>query len=225
MGSSPTGATAISLRRSSVGRAPSSVRRIRDYQRPRSKRFRSRAFLLLHRFACFRKQPTAASSGQLITGRRHGVKVQATICQSCRRLPLEKRRCALWAVEIVSFLDQSNISSKNLRRLEKLESEAGEEVTVPASLVKRIAKVHPRRRKRWKVLKQQHPELFQQAVQAGLADYLEPEWSGEDELFDEDVWGGVWIEPRPAEPEPSSEEIRLAQAATALDETCTWLWC
>ncbi len=165
---------------------------------------------------CGRERPNEQFGGR---GQR------ARICRSCRRLPLEKRMRALWTAEIFGFLDQSNISSKNLRRLEKLESEAGEEVAALASLVKRIAKVRPGRRKRWKVLKQQHPELFHQAVQAGLAEYLEPEWSGEDELFDEDAWGGVWIEPRPAEPEPSSEEIRLAQAATALDETCTWLWC
>ena|GEM_PF-6599309 len=72
-------------------------------------------------------------------------------------------------------------------------------------------------------MKQQHPELFQQAVQAGLAEYLEPEWSDEEELFDENDWVGVWIEPRPDEPEPSSEEIRLAQAAPALDPTSAWL--
>ncbi len=150
---------------------------------------------------------------------------RAIVCKSCRQRPREELRAELLASEILGFLDQSNISSKNLRRLEKLESEAGEEVAALASLVKRIAKVHPRRRKRWKVLKQQHPELFQEAVQAGLADYLEPEWSGEDELSDDNDCVGVWIEPRPDEPEPSSEEIRLAQAAAALDQTCTWLWC
>lgn len=165
---------------------------------------------------CGRERPNEQFGGR---GRR------ARICRSCRRLPLEKRMCAPWTVETFSFLDQSNISSKNSRRWEKLESEAGEEVAALASLVKRIAKVHPRKRRRWEVLKQQHPELFQQAVQTGLAEYLEPEWSDEGELFDESDWVGVWIEPQPDEPEPSSEEIRLAQAALALDPTCTWLGC
>ena len=118
--------------------------------------------------------------------------------------------------EILAFLDQSNISKKNIRRLEKLSSEEIEEVALLADLVLRIAQVHPRRRKRWPLLKQRHGELFHLAVEAGMVDWLEPEQldAHDHDVFDEECFDG-WIEPRPSDVEPTADEFRAAEAAFA----------
>ena len=42
---------------------------------------------------------------------------RARVCRQCRKRPHEERRRILLQEEILGFLDQSNISSKNLRRL------------------------------------------------------------------------------------------------------------
>jgi hypothetical protein len=121
----------------------------------------------------------------------------------------------LWLDEIFGFLEQSNVSKKNLRRLQVLEAEGIEDVVSLASLVRRIAEVHPRKRKRWKRLKQQHLDLFRQAIEVGIVDFIEqPELESMDEFSDRssepDADWGVWIAPRPHEFEPTVEDLRAA---------------
>lgn len=143
---------------------------------------------------------------------------RAIICSKCRRLPREERMRVLWLNEIFGFLEQSNISKKNLRRLQQLEAEEIAEVASLASLVRRIACVHPRKRKRWKRLRQEHRELFREAVDAGIVDSIEmPKLESMDAINDRlsqpdaDWRGGVWIAPLADELEPTAEDLQVAR--------------
>ena len=73
-------------------------------------------FLVMGRYCrvCGRNRPHEHFGGR---GQR------AIICKSCRRLPRERRMRALWLNEIYGFLEQSNVSKKNLRRLHRESSE------------------------------------------------------------------------------------------------------
>lgn len=120
----------------------------------------------------------------------------------------------LWMDEIYGFLEQSNISKKNLRRLGQLEKEEIADVASLAGLVRQIAEAHPRKRYRWKRLRRQHGSLFRRAVVAGVIEFIEPPSSDPDErdefpAVQEANWG-VWIAPLPHEFEPTTEELRVA---------------
>ncbi len=144
---------------------------------------------------------------------------RAVVCRRCRQRPREEQARIFLTDEILGFLDPSNVSAKNLRRLEQLEAEAPEDVAVLASLVRQIAQVRPRKRRRWKLLRQQHPVLFRLAAEAGFLEDLEPEQLGEPQV---DVWNKEldldgWIEPWPWEIEPTSEEYVASWRASRED--------
>lgn len=121
---------------------------------------------------------------------------------------------ALKLDEIYGFLEQSNISKKNIRRLEELAAGENREVALLADLVRRVALVHPRKRKRWSRLQQQHSNLFHLAKEAAMIDSLEPErWHTpdvRDDFYIEEVDFDGWIEPAFHETEPAAEELRAA---------------
>ncbi len=126
---------------------------------------------------------------------------------------------ALWLDEIYGFLEQSNISKKNLRRLGQLETKEITDIASLAGLVRQIAEVHPRKRKRWNRLRQQHRDLFRQAVDAGIIDFIDPPHSPDERdefpTVQEVDWG-VWIAPLPHEFEPTAEELRITVAGNAI---------
>jgi hypothetical protein len=62
--------------------------------------------------------------------------------------------------ELYGFLEQSNISRKNIARLEILAQHASSEVRDLAFLILEVARVKPHKRRRWKFLTQNHSELF-----------------------------------------------------------------
>jgi hypothetical protein len=62
--------------------------------------------------------------------------------------------------ELCGFLDQSNISRKNIARLEILAQHTDGEVKDLALLILEVARVKPHKRRRWKFLEQNHSELF-----------------------------------------------------------------
>ena len=151
---------------------------------------------------CGRRRPNERFGGR---GER------AIICRECRKMPREERRRCLLSYEVLGFLDQSNISTKNIGRLAQIEAEATDDVAALASLVRRIAQVRPRKRKRWRLFRRQHPDLFHLAVEAGLLLDLEPEQLGGDaDPFAEEDWFDRWIEPELWELEPTDEELRAA---------------
>ena len=62
--------------------------------------------------------------------------------------------------ELYRFLEQSNISRKNIARLEILAQHASSEVKDLALLILEVARVKPHKRRRWRFLAQNHSELF-----------------------------------------------------------------
>ena len=72
--------------------------------------------------------------------------------------------------EIRGFLEQSNISAKNLKRLALLAQSDDDEVREMASLVFDIGKAHPGRRKRYRTIKTKKPELWQRMLRKGLVE-------------------------------------------------------
>ena len=74
----------------------------------------------------------------------------------------------------LGFLDQSIISEKNIRRLSLLAESADPEVREMASIVHAIGKAHPGRRRRYKKIRADHPELWQRIVKKGIVE----EWTG-----------------------------------------------
>jgi hypothetical protein len=90
------------------------------------------------------------------TGRGH----RDLICKDCQRLPRDQRDGIECMDELFGFLDQSNISRKNIARLEILTQHASSEVKNLALLVLEVARVKPHKRRRWKILAQNHSELF-----------------------------------------------------------------
>src|SRR5580692_9461415 len=82
------------------------------------------------------------------------------ICKDCQRLPRDQRDRIERMDELYGFLDQSNISPKNIARLEILAQHASSEVKDLALLILEIARVKPHKRRRWKFLAQNHSELF-----------------------------------------------------------------
>ena len=82
------------------------------------------------------------------------------ICKDCQRLPRDQRDRIERMDEMYGFLDQSNISGKNIARLEILAQLADSEITNLAFLLLEVARVKPHKRRRWKFLAQNHSELF-----------------------------------------------------------------
>jgi len=93
----------------------------------------------------------------------------ASVCKKCRKRPKSEQQRILATDEVLGFLlDQSNISAKNIKRLETLATIEDERFQRLRTLVSEIALVKPHRRRRWSYLRTQHPGLYKQAVDAGL---------------------------------------------------------
>ena len=122
------------------------------------------------------------------------------ICKDCQRLPREQRDRIERMDELYGFLEQSNISPKNIARLEILAQYGSSEIKDLALLILEVARVKPHKRRRWKFLEKNHPELFQRLkalcggeipdadlsfvdLDFSAAQHLE---SGESGLFDSD---------------------------------------
>lgn len=122
------------------------------------------------------------------------------VCNKCRRRPIQDRIRIELLDEIRGFLEQSNISAKNLKRLALLSQSDDDEVRELASLVLVIGKAHPGRRRRFRQIKADNHELWQRILQSDLichwddldnADgYPDPEmdedWDGEADGTEDD---------------------------------------
>lgn len=102
-------------------------------------------------------------------------------------MPREKRDCIESVDELRGFLDQRNISAKNIARLNTLVSHPDSEVQELAALVLDVALVHPFKRRRWRHLAARHRDLFQRAVAV-----LGPEFFHEVLLDYGDTRGPLW---------------------------------
>lgn len=70
--------------------------------------------------------------------------------------------------DIEGFLNQRNISDKNISRLKSLLRSPNQEVHQKAELLLEVARIAPHKRKRWGLLARQEPELLNRLIEAGL---------------------------------------------------------
>ena len=75
-------------------------------------------------------------------------------------MPREERQRIEQLDELYGFLDQSNISNRNIERLATLTQATNLKVRELASLLLEIARVHPRKRRRLKFLARQRRDLL-----------------------------------------------------------------
>jgi len=73
-------------------------------------------------------------------------------------------------MEITGFLEQSNISAKNIKRLGSLTTSAVPGIADLASLVLAVARIKPRKRRRFKFLARNDRPLLNRLIQCGLLD-------------------------------------------------------
>jgi hypothetical protein len=102
-------------------------------------------------------------------------------------MPREKRDRIERLEELWGFLDQSNISARNITRLKTLVSHREPKVWELASLVLDVALAHPYKRRRWRHLAVSHRHLFHRAVAI-----LGPEFFEEVLLDYGDTEGPLW---------------------------------
>lgn len=110
---------------------------------------------------CFRERPH-----ERFGGKGYG----ARVCKECRKLPKSEQKRILAEHEIVRFLDQTNISAKNIGRLEDLVSIEDPEFQTLRKLILEIARIAPRKRKRSIILRSKSPLTYCRAVDALLVD-------------------------------------------------------
>jgi len=94
------------------------------------------------------------------------------VCKDCQRMPKEQRDRIEAFDEMIGFLDQGNISDKNLARLEEWAESAIPEVRNLAEFLHEVALLRPGKRRRLKFLAEHHPALFVKYWR--LLPYLDP---------------------------------------------------
>ena len=119
------------------------------------------------------------------------------LCQRCQRIPEATRRGVDAIEEAVGFLEQGNISAKNIARLEEFMKLAHPQAALLAELIRDIALVKSHKRKRWKFLKLNHPELLERAFEAELIERWELGWDEDEEFLERDALpcGDEYLEP------------------------------
>lgn len=81
------------------------------------------------------------------------------VCSDCAKLPRETRDLIRAEKDISGFLEQRNISERNIARLRELTNCTDELTRLRAAAVLEVALLHPRRRKRISFLLRNHREL------------------------------------------------------------------
>jgi hypothetical protein len=94
-------------------------------------------------------------ANERFTGRGH----RDHICKDWQRLPREDRDRIERLDELFGFLRQSNISAKNITRLETLRQNPAKDISELANLLLEVARVKPDKRRRWSFLAQHRPDL------------------------------------------------------------------
>ena len=114
---------------------------------------------------CFRERPH-----ERFGGKGYG----ARVCKECRQRPKSEQKRILAENEIFGFVNQQNISAKNIRRLEELVSIEDPGFQFLRRLTLEIARITPRKRKRSITLRSQHPLIYRHAVDALLINEVPP---------------------------------------------------
>jgi len=125
------------------------------------------------------------------------------ICKKCSRLPKSEIQLVDETNELYGFLEQRNISQKNIARLGVLSRSAEPATARLAKLISDIAKAKPHKRKRIKFLARNRRDIIDRMVEMGLLMPRAPEEYEPSEIYDDEIdhwpdglsWIGDWIEP------------------------------
>ena len=90
------------------------------------------------------------------------------ICKECSRKPKAEIDESDQTEEIFNYLKQSNISKKNIARLEKLVCSQNQKISELANIVLEVARIKPHKRRRLKFLAKENKELFLKLESSGL---------------------------------------------------------
>lgn len=95
-------------------------------------------------------------------------------------MPRAERDAIMQQEDIFGFLHQSNISKKNIVRLRELLGSPNSETHYLARLVLEVARVKPHKRKRYRFLRENHPDLIAELEEEGLVEsfhcYGDTDW-------------------------------------------------
>lgn len=83
-------------------------------------------------------------------------------------MPKEERRLIREEDEIFGFMRQSQISERNIKRLETLRASDDAQVAELAEIVLEVARVKPYKKRRLKVLARERRDLLQRLEETGL---------------------------------------------------------
>lgn len=90
------------------------------------------------------------------------------ICKKCASRPEEEIRKIEQEYEIFGYLKQSNISQKNLSRLEILSKSSDSKIAELATIVFAVGKVKSYKHRRLEFLAKNHRELLEKLEKTGL---------------------------------------------------------
>lgn len=90
------------------------------------------------------------------------------ICKECCRKPKEEIEEIEQSEEIFNYLGQSNISKKNISRLQKLVCAQNKKIAEMAEIVLEVGLVKPRKKRRLKFLAKQNRQLLSKLEDTGL---------------------------------------------------------
>lgn len=90
------------------------------------------------------------------------------ICEECSKKPKEEIEANDHEEEIFGFMNQSNISKKNILRLQKLQNSENKRISELASITLEVALVKPHKKRRLKFLANDYRELFIKVKESGL---------------------------------------------------------
>jgi hypothetical protein len=97
-------------------------------------------------------------------------------------MPKEEREAIEQPQEICEFMDQSNISKKNISRLKDLTQSENVKIAEMAAVVLKVAAVKPHKRKRMRILAREHRDLLHELERVGLIwDYSDVDTLASDE--------------------------------------------
>ena len=103
-----------------------------------------------------------------------------------QRLPESARERARACRELDGYINQALISERNIARLEALAAAPDPALSEYAAALREIARIHPRRKRRWRRLAHDHPELLRRYLHAagdGMADEIMAEMDLETRLW------------------------------------------
>jgi hypothetical protein len=121
-----------------------------------------------------------------------GKGLRKRICKTCRSRPKTEIKATLELEEISGFLDQINISKKNIARLKQLTTSSIPEVTGRATVVLDIALIAPGKRHRIRKLRRNGPHLIAKLQDLDFSYYsLGPEYVSEPYEYESEFYEAI----------------------------------